>query len=102
MLIVSSEKISIKGKPEIVFTENKEPDNPSVTENNCPEVPNTLNILPPAVRPWMVVTSVEPEIYSDPVTDKELDIPAELFILKKPFLKSMVCYKYVGRLDLSA
>jgi hypothetical protein len=34
MLIVSSEKISIKGKPEIVFTENKEPDSPSVTENN--------------------------------------------------------------------
>ena len=34
MLIVSSEKISNNGKPEIVLTENKEPYSPSVTENN--------------------------------------------------------------------
>jgi hypothetical protein len=32
--MVVSEKASIIGKPEIVFTENKEPDNPSTTENS--------------------------------------------------------------------
>jgi hypothetical protein len=40
-------------------------------------------------------------MYSDPVTENELDIPAELYTRKKPFLKSMVCYKYVIVLDLT-
>jgi hypothetical protein len=31
---VLSEKTSITGTPEIVFTENKDPDKPSTTENN--------------------------------------------------------------------
>jgi hypothetical protein len=63
MLIVSSENTSINGKPEIVFTENKEPDNPSVTVNNCPDVPNMFNKVPPAVEPCTVVTSLDPEVY---------------------------------------
>ena len=94
MLIVSSENTSINGKPEIVFTENKEPDNPSVTVNNCPDVPNMFNKVPPAVEPCTVVTSLDPEVYCDPVTDSDPDTPSELYTRKKPFLKSMVCYKY--------
>ena len=40
---VSSENTSSIGKPDMSLTENKEPDKLSVTENNSPCVPNTLN-----------------------------------------------------------
>ena len=63
ILTVSSENTSINGKPEIVFTENKDPDKPSVTVNNCPDVPNMFNKVPPAVEPCIVFTSVDPEVY---------------------------------------
>jgi hypothetical protein len=36
MFTVSSEKASSTGIPEMSFTENKEPDKESVTENSCP------------------------------------------------------------------
>lgn len=42
-----SENASIKGKPAAVFTENKEPDKESSTENNLPEVPSTVKTPEP-------------------------------------------------------
>ena len=42
-----SENASITGRPEIKFAENIEPDISSVTENNLPLVPSTVNTLEP-------------------------------------------------------
>ena len=45
--MVLSENTSIIGIPDISFTENKEPDRESVTENNCPCEPNISSIADP-------------------------------------------------------
>ena len=51
------------GRPAAVFTENKDPDKESSTENNLPEVPSTVN-------------NPEPDPFKDvlPDTSKEPDV----------------------------
>ena len=61
-----SENASITGKPATVFTENKDPDSESVTENNCPEEPSIENTVDPDL-----VMDTEPVTPSDPVIKAE-------------------------------
>jgi hypothetical protein len=58
---VLSEKASITGKPAAVFTENRDPERESLTENNLPDVPSTANTADP-----LPITDSEDEFALDP------------------------------------